>query len=258
MLVGCKVGEEQLGRWRRDRINYRTWGNSKRPHCGVSNCVTPPTSFWAISLASRICLLISTLAIISAYESPEDTAMDLYDPSNISGSNQIFSLQRRTSPHCLPIFWARKVTTKQRMHLTVCLGLLVAEISRSVAGSPSPLCLPLSQGFTFVLITCTSSSLPQVLSLECTFICDISSPPFDYIHLKSDKAIHAPSIVRVSHSIWSDQKRWEVFFILYRRGKWRSDYPRHRASSRRRGMKAGAFRFPLTLPQPNLILVKQR
>lgn len=86
MLVGRKVGEEQLGRWRRDRINYRTWGNSKRPHCGVSNCVTPPVSFWAISLASRICLLISTLAIISAYESPEDTAMDLYDPSNISGS----------------------------------------------------------------------------------------------------------------------------------------------------------------------------
>lgn len=108
------------------------------------------------------------------------------------------------------------MTIKQRMHLTVCLVLLVAEISRSVAGSPSPLCLPLSQCFTFVLITCTYSSLPQVLSLDCIFICDISSPPFDYIHLNSDKAIHAPSIV-TELSIPSDQirrgERFSSYFI---------------------------------------------
>lgn len=108
------------------------------------------------------------------------------------------------------------MTVKQRMHLTVCLVLLVAEVSRSVAGSPSPLCLPLSQCFISVLITCTSSSPRQVLSLECIFICDISSPPFDYIHLNSDKAIHAPSIV-TELSIPSDQirrgERFSSYFI---------------------------------------------
>ena len=41
-----------------------------------------------------------------------------------------------------------------------------------------------------------------------------------------------------------------VFFIAYKRGKWRPDYPRHRASSKRLGMKARAFRFPLTLTHP--------
>lgn len=60
----------------------------------------------------------------------------------------------------------------------------------------------------------TSSSLPQVLSLEHIFICDISSPPFNYIHLNPDKATHAPTIV-TELSISSDQ---------IRRGEWFSSY----------------------------------
>lgn len=62
----------------------------------------------------------------------------------------------------------------------------------------------------------------------------------------------------VTHPTSSNQKRWVASFIFYRRKKWGSVYPRHRASWTDKEWKPG-FRMPThTTPPDFIVTVMQR